>query len=176
MMQLSSLPYLLIPLFLLGIPAYGASKGIDVYACFIEGASDGLKVAAKIAPAMIAMFLVVGLLRNSGALDILAQAVGPATMKLGINPDLVMLAILRPISGSGALSLLANILKDLGPDTFDGKLASVIQGASDTSIYILALYFSSVNVSKWRHSAVAALLANAVGFVAAIIACNIIFR
>jgi len=172
----SSLPYLLVPLFLLGIPAYGALKGIDVYACFIEGASDGLKVVTRIAPAMIAMFLAVGLLRDSGALDILAHAVGPATAKLGVRPDHIMLALLRPLSGSGSLGFLASILKELGPDTFDGKLASVIQGASDTSLYVLALYFGSVNASSMRHSAIAAFMANMVGFAAAILACRIIFR
>lgn len=176
MTPLSSLPYLLVPLFLLGIPVYGALRGIDVYTCFIEGASEGLKVVARIAPAMIAIFLAVGLLRDSGALGMLAHAVGPVTGRLGVKPDHVMLALLRPLSGSGSLGFLASILKELGPDTFDGRLASVIQGASDTSLYILALYFSSVNASTMRHSAVAAFMANMVGFAASILACRIIFR
>jgi len=172
MRQLTTLPYYVVLLVLVGIPVYGAARGLDVYGCFIAGASNGLRTIARIAPAMIAMFVAVGMFRDSGALDAAGRALQPAARALGIHPDLMILAALRPISGSGALGYLAKLLEVHGPDSAPGLLASVIQGSADTSFYIIALYFGSVGITRTRHTVPAALLAGFVGFVAAVVICR----
>jgi spore maturation protein B len=172
MTQLTTLPYYVVLLVLVGIPVYGAARGLDVYGCFIAGASNGLRTIARIAPAMIAMFVAVGMFRDSGALDAAGRALQPAARALGIHPDLMILAALRPISGSGALGYLAKLLEVHGPDSAPGLLASVIQGSADTSLYIIALYFGSVGITRTRHTVPAALLAGFVGFVAAVVICR----
>jgi len=172
MRQLTTLPYYVVLLVLVGIPVYGAARGLDVYGCFIAGASNGLRTVARIAPAMIAMFVAVGMFRDSGALDAAGRALQPAARALGIHPDLMILAALRPISGSGALGYLAKLLEVHGPDSAPGLLASVIQGSADTSLYIIALYFGSVGITRTRHTVPAALLAGFVGFVAAVVICR----
>ena len=171
--MLASLPYYVVPMLLVGIPIYGAAKGLDVYGCFIAGASDGLKTVARIAPAMIAIFVAVGMFRDSGALDAAARALSPVARALGVHPDLMILASLRPISGSGSLGYLAKVLQAHGPDSATGTLASVIQGSTDTSLYIIALYFGSVGATRMRHTVASALLAGAAGFLAAVLACRI---
>ncbi len=172
MRQLASLPYYVVLLLLVGIPVYGAARGLDVYGCFIAGASNGLRTMARIAPAMIAMFVAVGMFRDSGALDAAARALSPAARALGIHPDLMILAALRPVSGSGALGYLAKLLEAHGPDSAPGLLASVIQGSADTSLYIIALYFSSVGITRTRHTVPAALLAGLAGFIASVFICR----
>ena len=172
MTQLTTLPYYVVLLVLVGIPVYGAARGLDVYGCFIAGASNGLRTIARIAPAMIAMFVAVGMFRDSGALDAAARALSPAARALGIHPDLLILAALRPISGSGALGYLAKLLAAYGPDSAEGLLASVIQGSTDTSLYIIALYFGSVGITRTRHTVPAALLASLAGFLAAVFICR----
>jgi spore maturation protein B len=173
MRQLISLPYYVVLLLLVGIPLYGALRGIDVYSCFIAGASDGLRTIARIAPAMIAMFVAVGMFRDSGALDTTARALLPVARALGVHPDLMILAALRPISGSGALGYLAKLLQAHGPDSAEGLLASVVQGSADTSLYIIALYFGSVGITQTRHTVPAALLASLAGFLAAVLVCRV---
>lgn len=173
MIQVASLPYYVVLLLLVGIPLYGAMKGIDVYGCFIAGASDGLRTIVRIAPAMIAMFVAVGMFRDSGALDVAARALAPLARALKVHPDLMILAALRPISGSGALGYLAKLLKAHGPDSPTGLMASVIQGSADTSLYIIALYFGSVGITKTRHTVPATLLASLAGFIAAVLASRV---
>jgi len=172
MRQLTSLPHYVVLLILVGIPVYGAARGLDVYSCFIAGASNGLRTIARIAPAMIAMFVAVGMFRDSGALDAAARALQPVARALGIHPDLMILAALRPISGSGALGYLAKLLEEHGPDSAPGLLASVIQGSADTSLYIIALYFGSVGISRTRHTVPVALLAGLAGFIASVLICR----
>lgn len=172
MRQLASLPYYVVPLLFVGIPAYGAFKGVDIYSCFVAGASDGLRTIARIAPAMIAMFVAVGMFRDSGALNAAARALSPVARALGVHPDLMILAALRPISGSGSLGYLAKLLQAHGPDSAEGALASVIQGSADTSLYIIALYLSSVGITRTRHTVPTALLASLAGFLAAVLICR----
>lgn len=172
MKLLAAFPYYLVPLLVAGIPLYGAWRGVDVYGCFVEGASEGLKTIGRIAPAMIAMFVAVGMFRESGALNAAARALSPVARALGVNPDIMILAALRPISGSGSLGYLAELLQHYGPDSAEGTLASVVQGSADTSLYIIALYFSSVGITRTRHTVAAALLATLAGFLGAVLACR----
>lgn len=168
MRYLASLPYYVVLSLLVGIPVYGVARGVDVYGCFIAGVSDGLRTALRIAPAMIAMFVAVGMFRDSGALNAAARALLPVARALGVHPDLMILAALRPISGSGALGYLAKLLAAYGPDSAEGLLASVIQGSADTSLYIIGLYFGSVGITHTRHTVPAALLASLTGFLTAV--------
>jgi spore maturation protein B len=172
MRLLAALPYYLVPLLITGIPLYGAFRGIDVYACFVEGASEGLKTIGRIAPALIAMFVAVGMFRESGALDAIARILSPIADMLGVDPDIIILAVLRPISGSGSLGYLAKLLQHHGPDSAQGTLASVVQGSADTALYVIALYFGSVGITRTRHTLAAALLASLAGFLAAVVACR----
>ncbi|MEA4882607.1 MAG: spore maturation protein [Clostridia bacterium] len=165
-----------LPALLLGVPVYAALRRVDVYNAFVEGASDGLRVVARLAPAMIAIFLAVGMFRESGALAIVARAgVWPARAA-GIDADIVMLSILRPISGSGSLGMLAGIMRKHGPDSFTGMLAGAVQGASDTALYVVALYFGAAGVSQVRHSIAAALIGNVAGLLGAAFICGLLYR
>ncbi|MCR4425343.1 MAG: spore maturation protein [Firmicutes bacterium] len=165
----------LVPAFLLGIPLIGAAKGLKVYDLFIEGASEGLLVAARLVPYLIAIFIAVSLLRESGALALASRVLGPVAGAMGINPDLIGLALLRPISGSGSLAMLAGILQAHGPDSFVGRLACTMQGSSDTTLYILAVYFGSVGVTRTRHALLVGLAADIAGFAGAVVACRLLF-
>lgn len=175
MRALSFVAHLLTPAFLVGIPLYAAFHGVDVYGVFVRGASEGLRSIVRIAPAMICMFTAVGLLSDSGALNATERALAPAARALGISSDVILLAFIRPLSGSSALGLLAKILHDKGPDSFDGLLASTIQGSADTALYVVAVYFGSVNVSRTRHTVAVAVLSAMAGVAASVVACRISF-
>lgn len=164
-----------IPLFLLLIPLYGLIKGVDVLGSFIKGAMEALEMCLRIVPYIVAIFVAIGLFRASGALDILASILSPLLRAAGIPAEVLPLAIIRPLSGNGSLALLTEILSKWGPDSFIGRLASVMQGSTDTTFYILSLYFGSVGILKPRHAVAAGLAADLTGFVAAAFIVRLLF-
>jgi len=161
-------------MFLLVIPIYAQARGVDVYGVFLRGAADGLRSIGRVAPAIICMFAAVGLLSGSGALEMAGRAFRPVAGLLGVPADIIMLALIRPISGSGSLSLLSKILAVAGPDSFEGILASTVQGSSDTALYIVALYFGSVGVTRVRHTTAVALISALAGVIASVAICRLI--
>jgi spore maturation protein B len=158
------------------IPLWGYIKKVKVYDTFIEGAEEGLQVAVKIIPYLVAMMVALSVFRASGAMELLAKAVDPLTRRLGFPSEVLPLMIVRPLSGAGALAVTADLLKTHHPDSYIGRLASIMQGSTDTTFYVLTVYFGSVGIRKARYAAAVGLLADAVGFLAALYACNWFFR
>jgi len=154
-----------IPVTVAGILGFGLYKKVDVFGVFLEGAKEGLKTAANIAPALIALMTCIGMLKVSGTLDILVWVFSPLARLLVLPQEVLPLAILRPISGSGALVIFNDILDTYGPDSFVGRVASVIEGSSETTFYTIAVYFGAVKVSKTKYTLSASLAADLVGFV-----------
>jgi spore maturation protein B len=164
----------IIPVIILLILTYGYMKGVKVYDAFIEGARDGLLITFKILPYIAAMLLAVGMLRSSGGLDFLLYALRPVTKAVGIPDEVIPLIIMKPLSGSGALGVLADIMKRTGADSFAGVLSSVIMSSTETIFYTITVYFGSIGIKNIRHTLAAALIAEAAGLVAAVIICRIL--
>lgn len=165
---------ILIPLLVLGVVLYGIIKKVDVYDVFIEGAKEGINIGVSIFPYMLGMILGINILLKSNFLDVIFNFLKPLFDFIDIPIDILPMALLRPVSGSAALSILNNILTNYGPDSFIGRLASTIQGSTDTTIYILTLYFGTVGIKKIRYSLWAGLIADLGGIVASIIAVTLI--
>lgn len=167
----------IIPLIILLILAHGHIKGVKVYDTFIEGAREGLLITFKIIPYIAAMLLAVGMLRSSGGLDFILYILRPLTAAAGIPEEVMPLIIMKPLSGSGALGILADILKRSGPDGYAGVLASIIMSSTETIFYTITVYFGSVGIKNIRHTLVAAIIADIAGVAAAIMACRfLLFR
>lgn len=163
----------IIPFIILLILSYGHIKGVKVYDAFVEGARDGLMITVRILPYIAAMLLAVGMLRNSGGLDFLLYVLRPATTAAGIPAEVVPLIIMKPLSGSGALGILADILKRNGADSYAGVLASIIMSSTETIFYTITVYFGSVGIKNIRHTLAAAIVADLAGLVAAVAICRI---
>lgn len=154
-------------------------RGVNVYEAFIEGAKEGFPVAVKIIPYLVAILVAIGVFRASGALDLLVAAVGSGVAALGLNTDFVEAlptALMKPLSGSGARGMMVDAMETHGADSFVGRLASTFQGSTDTTFYIIALYFGSVSVRKTRHAVPCGLIADAAGIVAAIFIAYLFFH
>ncbi|MHB8172589.1 MAG: spore maturation protein [Thermincolia bacterium] len=158
----------IIPALLLVIPAVAWLKKVKVYETFVEGAEEGFTTAIKIIPYLAAMLIAISIFRASGAMDMVVGWFAPLTRLLGIPGEVLPLAIMRPLSGSGALGLSAELIKTHGPDSFIGRLASTMQGSSDTTFYVLTLYFGSVGIKKYRYSLYTGLLADVTSFLASV--------
>jgi spore maturation protein B len=164
-----------IPLFLVAIPVYGAVKGVKVYESFVEGAKGGFQMAIRIIPYLVAILVAVGMLRGAGAIDMLARWLGPVLQRIGFPVEILPLAIMRPLSGSGSLGVVTELVKTHGPDSFLGRLAASAYGSTETTFYVLAVYFGSIGIKKARHAIVSGLVADIVSLIAAIIICRFVF-
>jgi spore maturation protein SpmB len=165
----------IVPLMVVGFVGYGAVKGVKVYEAFVAGAREGFDVGVRIIPFLVAILAAVGMLRGSGAIDMFVQAVGPFTMSLGLPAEVLPMALLRPLSGSGAYGVMMATLNDYGPDSFIGYLVSTLQGSTETTFYVIAVYFGAVQIQRTRHAMAAALTADVIGVVAATAACWMYF-
>lgn len=157
-----------IPCLLLLIPTAGIVKGIPVYEKFVEGAKEGFQTAIRILPFLVAMFIAIQVFRESGALAGLIDLLSPIMRKAGIPEEILPLALIRPLSGSGALGMVADMLQTYGPDSFLGRLASTLQGSTETTFYVVTVYFGSVGIRRIRHSIFAGLAADLTGFLVAV--------
>jgi len=171
----SSLSKWSMPVILFVIPLYGLLRGVDVYGAFVEGAQEGFHLAVRILPYMLAIFVALEVFRAGGALALVVNSLSPVTSSLGVPGEMVPLVLIRPLSGSGALGVTAELLREWGPDSFIGKMACTLQGSTDTTFFILTIYFGSVNVRKIRHCLPVALLGDLAGFATAIFICNKFF-
>ena len=151
--------HFIIPGIVFLIVFYGFYKKIDVYEAFISGVKEGLLMALKIFPTMFAMVISIDVLIKSNALNALITLIEPICFRLSIPKEILPLAFIRPISGSSSLVLMSDLLKTYGPDSFIGRVASLIQGSTDTTIYIIGLYFSSIGIQKIKYSLIVGLLA-----------------
>lgn len=164
-----------VPLLLLGVPLAGLCKGLPVYELFVSGAAEGAKLCVRILPNILAMLVAIAIFRESGALAALSSWLAPLCQAVGLPPEVLPLALLRPLSGSGSLALTADILQSCGPDSFPGLLASVMQGSTDTTCYILAIYFGSVGIKKYGPALALGLAADGVSFISAFLVCRLLF-
>lgn len=155
----------IIPCVIGGILLYGVAKGVNVFESFIEGAKEGLSVAVSILPTLVALMTCVGMFRASGALDVLTSLLAPLVEPFGVPKEVIPLGLLRPISGSGSLIMFEHLLQTYGADSLIGRVASVLQGSTETTFYTIAVYYSAIKVTKTRHTLVCALTADMVGFI-----------
>lgn len=166
----------IIPLMLMGIPLYGlAVKKIKVYESFVEGAKDGFTIAIRIIPYLVAILVAIGMFRASGALDLLLSFLSPVLNFIGFPPENLPLAIMRPLSGSGSLGLLTDLINTHGADSLFAKIGATMFGSTETTFYVLAVYFGSVGIKRSRHALAAGLIADAVGVFSAVYICRFLF-
>jgi spore maturation protein B len=164
-----------IPFLLFAIPAVAFCRRVNVYEAFIEGAQEGFETAVRIIPYMVAMLVAISIFRASGALDLFARAIAPIMQVFGVPPEVLPMAVMRPLSGSGALGFATELIKVHGPDSLIGRMASVMQGTTDTTFYVLTVYFGSVGVKKYRHALALGLIADLSGLIASIYICRKLF-
>ena len=167
---------IIIPSIVLFIILYGFFKNVSIYDKFLEGVTEGLSLALKIFPTMFAMVISINVLLKSNIINDMTNFISPVLNFIGYPKELISLAIMRPISGSSALVLMDNILKVNGPDSFVGRVASVLQGSTDTTIYIISLYFSSVGIKKIRYSLIVGLLADLAAVIISIVTVSLMFK
>ncbi|MFC1357169.1 MAG: spore maturation protein [gamma proteobacterium symbiont of Phacoides pectinatus] len=162
---------------MLGFLLFGLARGVRIYECFVEGAREGFEVALRIIPYLVAILVAVGMFRASGALDWLVGALGGVTAPLGMPPEALPMALLRPLSGSGAYGVMASIINDpaVGPDSYTGYLVWTLQGSTETTFYVLAVYFGAVQIRRIRHALAVGLTADLAGVVAAVVAVSFLF-
>ncbi len=162
----------ILPGLMVGFLAFGMARGVRIYEVFVDGAKEGFQVALRIIPYLVAILVAVGLLRASGALAALVETLGPWTARLGLPAEALPMALLRPLSGSGAYGVMASLINDpaVGPDSYVGYLVSTIQGSTETTFYVLAVYFGAVQIRRIRHALAAGLLADLAGLIGAVVA------
>ena len=163
------------PMVILFIVIYGVKEKNRVFDTFLEGAKEGVKTTFSILPTLIGLFLAIGALRSSGVLDLITKLASPILNLLSFPSELMPLAVLRPISGSGSIAVATDIMKNCGVDSLIGNIASTIMGSTETTLYTIAVYTSCIKIKKTRYILVAALAADIAGIIASTIICRIIF-
>lgn len=165
MTYLDKITSYIVPCFIAFILLFGIYKKVDVFEVFIEGARDGLKTSVKILPALIILMTCVGMFKASGGLDVLSNAMEPVARFLHIPQEIIPLALLRPVSGSGALVIYEDILRSYGADSMLGRISSVLMGSTETTFYTIAVYYGATKIQKSRHTLVCSLTGDVTGFI-----------
>lgn len=147
---------------------YAALRGVKVYECFVKGAKEGFALAVKIIPFLVAMMMAVSIFRQAGVIRLLEQYGGAFFQLVHLPPDILPLALMRPLSGGAALGITTELINTYGHDSYIGRLASTMQASTDTTFFILAVYFGAVGIGKYRYSLGVGLLADVVSFVASV--------
>jgi spore maturation protein B len=164
-----------IPVLLVFIPLVGLIRKVKVYDVFVDGAKEGFDVAVKIIPFLVGILVAIGMFRGSGAMELLTSALRPIMTATGFPSDLMPLAILRTLTGSGSLAFATDLIKTNGPDSLIGRMAATMYGSSETTFYVLAVYFGAVGVKKTRHAIPAALFGDLVAAIATVAICMWMF-
>ena len=164
-----------IPVLLVGIPLIGLIRKVKVYDVFIDGAKEGFDVAVKIIPFLVGMLVAIGMFRGSGAMDLLTRAISPALNAIGFPAEVFPLAVLRTLTGSGSLAITTDLIKTHGPDSLLGRTAATMYGSSETTFFVLAVYFGAVSIKRTRHAVPAALIGDVVAAIAAVLICRWMF-
>lgn len=166
---------LLVPALLFAVGAWGCYKKVDLYAAMAKGATEGLQTVKRILPPLVVLLSAIAMLRASGALDALSALCAPLLRLLGIPPETAPLLLLRPFSGSGALALGSELMTRCGPDSQLGRTAAVMLGSTETTFYVVGVYFGSLGIKKTRHAVPAALVADLTGFIMAALTVRLFF-
>ncbi|CAK7087293.1 spore maturation protein [Tissierella carlieri] len=164
-----------IPFMIVGIISYGMSKNVKVYESFVEGAKDGFSTAIRIIPSFVAMLVAIGVFRESGAMDILIKLITPVIEIFNIPGEVVPMILMRPLSGSGAQGIMSELAANHGPESLIARTVAVMMGSSETTFYVLAVYFGSVSIKKQRHALAAGLIADLAGVISAIYITRLFF-
>ncbi|CCO09004.1 spore maturation protein [Desulforamulus hydrothermalis] len=164
-----------VPVILLLVPLAAFIRKVPVFETFVEGAEDGFATAVKTIPYLTAMLVAVSVFRASGAMELLAAWLAPVLTVSGLPADILPHALMRPLSGGAALGIATEVIKTHGPDSFVGRLVSTMQGSSDTTFYILTLYFGSVGVRKYRYAVASGLAADFTTLLASVFICKLMF-
>lgn len=167
---------MVVPFLILGVALWGMARRVDLWSALVDGAGEGLGVAVRIVPALIALLTAVYMLRASGALELVGKLVEPILSAVGIPVETVGLLLVRPVSGSAALGVGAELMETYGPDSLIGRTAAVMLGSTETTFYTVAVYFGAAKVTKSRYAIPAALCADAAGFLAAAWAVRVFFK
>jgi spore maturation protein SpmA len=166
---------LAIPFILTMFPLYAAARRVPVYEEFIEGAKEGFQVAIRIIPFLVAILVAIGMFRAAGGVDLLARVLSPVFQPLRFPPELLPLVLMRPLSGSGSNGIFAELVKTYGPDSLIAKMGATVMGSTETTFYVIAVYFGSVAIRRTRHAVAAGLIADLAGVTASVIICNLVF-
>jgi len=169
------LSFWMLPPIVAGCVAYGWARGVRVYDALIEGAKEGFQVALRIIPYLVAILVAVGMFRASGGIAILVDALSGITTRIGMPAEALPMALLRPLTGSGAQGVMSEVMRTHGPDSFVGYMVSTFQGSTETTFYVLAVYFGAVGVKRTRHTVPACLIADVAGILAAVFIVNLLF-
>lgn len=164
-----------IPLIILLFLSIGYFKKVKVYEQFVEGAKEGFQIGVKIIPYLVAMLVAIAMFRASGALDILTYVLKPFTDFIGMPSEVLPMAMMRPLSGSGSLGVMTELMKTHGVDSLIGFISSTMFGSTETTFYVIAVYFGAVNIQKTRYALPAGLMADVAGLIAATLICTAIF-
>jgi spore maturation protein B len=163
-----------IPLIIFAIAGYAYFlKKVKVFEVFVEGAKEGFNVAVRIIPYLVAILFTIGIFRAGGAEGIINGIIAPVMTFLGVPPSILPLCLIRPLSGAGARGVMIDIFKQYGPDSMDGLIASVIQGSTETTFYVIAVYLGSIGVRKTRYAVPACLTGDIAGMIASVIICKL---
>ena len=166
---------MIVPFTICGVALYGAFHRVDVYSSLVQGAGEGLSTLVRIVPSLVGLMTAVYMLRASGALELAALALAPLLERVGLDPELLPLMLVRPISGSAALGVGADLISTYGPDSQLGRTAAVMLGSTETTFYTIAVYFGAVGITRTRYAVPAALCADLTGFLAASWAVGLLF-
>lgn len=164
-----------IPLMLSVFPLYAMLRRVKVYEEFVDGAKEGFDVAIRIIPYLVAILMAIGMFRAAGGIDLLSRALAPVMQAVGFPTDLLPLVLMRPLSGSGTLGIFTELVKQFGPDSLIARMGGTIFGSTETTFYVLAVYFGSVGIKRTRYALLAGLTADFMGVVVSIIVCKLMF-
>ena len=173
--SLNTISLLAIPFMLAFFPLYAALRRVKIYEQFVEGAKEGFQVAVTIIPFLVAILVAVGMFRGAGGIDLITQALRPALDLIHFPTDLLPMCLMRPLSGSGTLGMFTELVKEFGPDSLIARTAGTIFGSTETTFYVIAVYFGAVSIRRTRHAVAAGLFADAVGIIASVIICRMMF-
>jgi spore maturation protein B len=169
------LSFFVIPLIVVGFPLYGLYKRVPVYESFVDGAQEGFKVAVRIIPYLVAILFAIGMFRASGAMDFLVGALNPVLSMIGFPAEVLPMAIVRPLTGSGSAGLVVDMINQFGEDSIFVKMAAVMFGSTETTFYVIAVYFGAVNIKKTRHAVGAGLTADFAAMIIAVWTVRLLF-
>ncbi|MBD2846805.1 spore maturation protein [Paenibacillus sp. IB182496] len=164
-----------IPAIIVFIPLYAAFRRVPVYESFVDGAKGGFDTAIQIIPHLVGMMVAISMFRASGAMEAMVQLLEPLARWLGVPGEVLPLGALRPLTGAGSLAYTTELIQTHGPDSMIGRIASTIQGSTDTTLYVLTVYFGAIGIRRTRYALKVGLFSDLVGFVAAIAICLLVF-
>lgn len=171
----TALSHFVIPLLVVGFPVYGLIKGVPIYEVFVDGAKEGFEIAVLIIPYVVAILFAIEMFEQSGAMDFLIGFLDPVLSIIGVPAEVLPMAIIRPLTGSGSVGVVESMIQQYGEDSIFVKMAATMFGSTETTFYVIAVYFGAVGIKRERHAVPAGLLADATGVLASVYAVRLLF-